>query len=122
MKTKLPKYSDKRGWYGGDEYALYCFEDNRTGRIKVSPVYCAGGIGPEVSVRVATREEAEKYWQNPLNPSWKVTEGACECCGGELPQGQTRGVCHACSAAGCGPAGADGNWSRGRECPLRDLL
>ena len=68
----LPRYSDKRGWYGGAKKTLFTFVDKRTGSVTVRPVHDTRSIGPEVTVRVATRAEAEKHWQYTLHSGWKV--------------------------------------------------
>lgn len=68
----LPRYSGKRGWHGGAKKVLYAITDKRTDRVTVRPVYSMLGVGPEVTVRVATRAEAERHWQHPLHSGWKV--------------------------------------------------
>lgn len=70
--TRLPKYSDRRGWRGGDSHTLYTFEDKRTGQLSVRPGGGVRDIGGEVHVRVATRAEAKKHWQEDLHPGWKI--------------------------------------------------
>ena len=70
----LPRYSDRHGWQGGERHRLYAFVDKRTGHVRVAPVYSARTIGPEVTVRPATRSEGERLWQSPLHPDWKVIE------------------------------------------------
>lgn len=74
MRTKLPKYTEKRGWVGGDSRTLYAFTDERTGQVHVYPGGAARGVGPACTVRVATRSEAEAGWQNPLHAGWKVAD------------------------------------------------
>lgn len=71
---RLPKYSERRGWVGGDKNVLYAFEDKRTGHVLVRPREHLGGSGPgpDVFVRVATRAEAERLWQSPLHSGWKT--------------------------------------------------
>lgn len=72
-----PTYDERRGWIGGDSKTLYAFTDKRTGSVTVRP---GGGprkpglhrIGPEATVRIATRAEAEAHWQDPLHPGWVV--------------------------------------------------
>jgi len=71
-KIKLPRYSERRGWTGGDAKALYAITDKRTGRLSVLPVWGMRGVGPVATVRVATLEQAEAHWQAPLNANWKV--------------------------------------------------
>lgn len=72
-RTALPRWNDKRGWTGGDTRTLYAFTDKRTGRVVVYPGGSVSrGVGPEMTVRVATRAEAQQRWQDPLNPGWKV--------------------------------------------------
>jgi len=74
-----PSYDEQHGWMGGDSKTLYAFTDKRTGKVTVRP---GGGrgkpglhhIGPEASVRVATRAEAEAHWQDPLHPGWVVAD------------------------------------------------
>lgn len=79
-KTSLPKYDARRGmWIGGDTRTLYTFTGKVTGGVGVYP---GGGPrgkllmnwGPEATVRLATRAEAEEHWQNPLHAGWKVAE------------------------------------------------
>lgn len=73
----LPRYSEKRGWTGGDSRTLYAFTAKQTGTTRVYP---GGGPGkkllmhwgPEATVRVATRAEAEAHWQKPLHAGWKT--------------------------------------------------
>ena len=68
----LPRYNDKRGWLGGDPKRLYTFIDERTGHITVRPGrWPGGGIGPAVTVRPATRSEAQENWQTN-SQGWKV--------------------------------------------------
>lgn len=69
-----PKYTEARGWAGGDPRRLYAITDRRTGRMIVRPVETMNGIGPEVIIRPATKQEAETHWQNPLHSGWKVTQ------------------------------------------------
>lgn len=71
-RAVLPRYSERRGWTGGSSSVLYAFQDRRTGKVSVRPGRSVGGIGPEVDVRVATRAEATKHWQDPLHSGWKV--------------------------------------------------
>lgn len=77
-KAPLPQYSERRGWVGGDSRALYAFTDKRTGTVHVHPGGGKGkkllrGVGgPEQRVRLATRAEAQKHWQDPLHAGWKV--------------------------------------------------
>lgn len=71
---RMPKYSERKGWHGGDKHAIYAFVDKRTHNVRACPVYAAGGVGPEVTVRMATRAEAEEQWQRPLHAGWKVEE------------------------------------------------
>ena len=44
----------------------------RTGEVFVRPGGGVINVGPEVTVRMATRDEAEREWQNPLHAGWKV--------------------------------------------------
>ena len=70
----MPRWSDKRGWTGGAPDALYCFTCKWTGNKTVRPGGSGStGIGPECTVRQATRVEAEEHWQKPLSPGWKVS-------------------------------------------------
>jgi len=78
--SKPPSYREGRGWVGGDNRTLYAFTYQDTGNVLVRP---GGGPnedllgmnqGPTKDVRVATREEAEEHWQNPIHPGWKVAE------------------------------------------------
>lgn len=65
-------YTEEGGWQGGDDRTLYTITDRRTGRVLVRPGHELRG-GPEVDIRMATREEAEEHWQRPLHVGWKVT-------------------------------------------------
>lgn len=72
-KESLPRWSDRKGWIGGNSKTLYTYIDNVTDRIAVAP----GGhahvqVGPNAEVRMATRAEAEMLWQSPLHGGWKV--------------------------------------------------
>lgn len=66
------KYTDAKGWTGGDSRTLYAITDNTTGLVLVRPGHGLAGIGPEVVITVATKEQAEEHWQNPLHSGWKV--------------------------------------------------
>jgi hypothetical protein len=65
-------YTHEDGWTPGDGDTLYAITDTRTGRTFVRPGHEFRGIGPEATIRVATRAEAEMHWQNPLHKGWKV--------------------------------------------------
>lgn len=67
-------YDARKGWQGGMGTALYAVTDKRTGAIQVRPGDWFAGIGPEVTIRVATRDEAERLWQSPLHSGWIVAE------------------------------------------------
>ncbi len=80
----LPRWSDKRGWHGGDHRTLYWFSWARPyyagapdGGGMAEQVYPGGhsGIAADrhASVRVATRDEATRLWQDPLHVGWNVT-------------------------------------------------
>lgn len=74
-RAGLPRYTEQRGWFGGDSRTLYAYTDRRTGKVEVYPgEWPPQGWGPEANVRVATRAEAEEHWQNPLHAGWKVAE------------------------------------------------
>lgn len=78
VKARLPRWNPKKGWTGGDSKALYAFTDKRTGRVKVAPGTGDGFVqwqvgGPEQTVRLATRAEAQRLWQKPLHKGWKVS-------------------------------------------------
>ena len=67
--------ANKARWQGGDARTLYAFVDQRASTFRVEH----GGaeyyhVGPNCTVRVATRAEAEEYWQSPLSPGWTVHE------------------------------------------------
>lgn len=76
-----PRYSAKKGgWTGGDPHTLYRFSggggvgDERAWW-RVVPGQGSRGVinhNDRVSVRVATRAEAEEKWQNPLHSGWTV--------------------------------------------------
>lgn len=71
---RLPTWSNKRGWEGGDSHRLYAFIDNLTGGVVVRPGgRSINGVGPNATVRPATRLEGEEHWQKPLHSGWKVT-------------------------------------------------
>lgn len=81
-KAPLPKWNARRGvWMGGDTKTLYTWTDKRINKKFVRPgagprrqLRSAAGAGPEVTaVRLATKAEAEKYWQKPLHAGWKVS-------------------------------------------------
>jgi len=70
---RLPRYDERTGgWRGGDSRTLYAFTVHRTGRTFVRPGGQVVNMGPEVTVRIATREEAEDLWQKPLHVGWNV--------------------------------------------------
>lgn len=84
LKTNVaaPAFRSKLGrWTGGDKDTLYAFTDKATGKTFVRPgggtkaSSLMNGIGPEATVRVATKSEAEEHWQAPLHSGWKT---ACE--------------------------------------------
>jgi len=69
----LPRYSEKRGWHGGAKKVLFTLTDpNVPSWMAVRPAQNMRSMGPGVHIRVATRAEAEKHWQHPLHPGWKV--------------------------------------------------
>jgi hypothetical protein len=74
--VSLPRWSEKRGWHGGDRRTLYLFSLPRPDGVIASNVY-PGDRLPEAadhrsSVRVATRAEAEEMYQDPLHVGWNV--------------------------------------------------
>jgi len=72
-RGSLPRYSERRGlWVGGDGRTLYTFTSTATGRAWVVPGGYRMYWGPDATVRVATRDEAEAMWQRPLHPGWTV--------------------------------------------------
>jgi len=74
-RQKMPRYDARKGvWRGGDSRTLYAFIGHRTGQVFVRPGGDVINVGPEVTVRMATRDEAEREWQNPLHAGWKVVE------------------------------------------------
>lgn len=71
--SKTPKYDEvKCRWTGWETNTLYAIVDPLIGKTLVRPGFDMRGIGPNVTVRVATRAEAEELWQSPLHPGWKV--------------------------------------------------
>jgi hypothetical protein len=69
----LPRWNESKGWIGGDSHTLYAFTDRLTGKISVQHGgYPQTHVGPNATVRVATRAEAEREWQKPLSPAWKI--------------------------------------------------
>lgn len=82
VTVTLPRFRPKVGaWTGGDDRTLYAFTDKATGKTWVRPgggtkrSSLMLGIGPEATVRVATKAEAEESWQSPLHGGWKI---ACD--------------------------------------------
>lgn len=74
-RGSLPRYDKRRDqWGGGDGRTLYTFTSDVTGLSWVVPGGYTMNWGPAVTVRVATRDEAEAMWQAPLHPGWKVAE------------------------------------------------
>lgn len=72
-RGSLPRYDERKGlWRGGDSRTLYAFTSLQTGRTWVAPGGTEMYWGPEATVRVATRDEAEELWQRPLHPGWTV--------------------------------------------------
>jgi hypothetical protein len=73
-RVRMPRYNATHGWTGGDSKTLYTFTDKRTGYITVKPggTFYVKTVGPEHTVRVATRDEAEAKWQSPLHAGWNV--------------------------------------------------
>jgi hypothetical protein len=72
-RGSLPRYDERKGlWCGGDSRTLYAFTSLQTGRTWVAPGATEMYWGPEATVRVATRDEAEELWQRPLHPGWMV--------------------------------------------------
>lgn len=77
----LPRYDERRGmWIGGDTRTLFTFTGKVTGAVGVYPGGGSRGKllmnwGPEATVRLATRAEAEEHWQKPLHAGWKVANG-----------------------------------------------
>jgi hypothetical protein len=71
--NKLPRYDARRGlWKGGDSRTLYTFANPDTGRMWVVPGGHEMLSGPQATVRVSTRDEAEELWQRPLHSGWQV--------------------------------------------------
>ena len=73
-KNLLTWNDTKCRWEGWDMNTLYAITDNRTGKLLVRPGFDMRSIGPEVTIRVATRTEAEERWQKPLHAGWTVSE------------------------------------------------
>jgi len=72
-RARLPRYDEHKGvWRGGDARTLYAFTSLLTGHTFVLPGGRTHNIGAEVTVRIATRDEAERLWQNPLHSGWTV--------------------------------------------------
>lgn len=75
-RVTLPRFDmRKKVWVGGDSRTLYAFTGDITGEIVVRPGWPGRVLlneGPGMTVRVATRDEAERLWQNPLHPGWTV--------------------------------------------------
>jgi hypothetical protein len=71
-KPKAPRYDERKGWTGGDSRTLYAVVDKASNAVVVRPGNAMRGIGPGVTVRVATRAEAVQHWQADLSPGWKV--------------------------------------------------
>jgi hypothetical protein len=76
QRVKLPRYNARKGaWKGGDSRTLYAFGDPATGGVRVVPGGYPMLYGPQATVRIATRDEAEQHWQHPL-VGWKVAESS----------------------------------------------
>jgi hypothetical protein len=74
-RGSLPRFDERKGmWRGGDSRTLYAFTSLMTGRTWISPGGWTMNWGPQVTVRVATRAEAEELWQRPLHSGWIVDE------------------------------------------------
>lgn len=58
-KTKTLKYSETKGWTGGDSRTLYTVTDLRTGQQTVRPGWNLERVGPVVDIRIATQAEAD---------------------------------------------------------------
>lgn len=135
----LPRWDDKKGWVGGDSRTLYAFVDKRTGNVRVAPGggprgKVSGAGGDHADVRIATRAEGEKHWQDPLHSGWKTVGGlasdgdggyrdcACRDCF-DVAIGKRGALCHECKQAGCTPETAPG-YSKlratERECQRND--
>lgn len=72
-RVKLPRFDARKGrWMGGDSSTLYAFTDPATGRVWVVPGGYPMLYGPQATLRIATRDEAEEHWQRPLHAGWKV--------------------------------------------------
>ena len=72
-KVRLPRWNEKRcEWVGGDRRTLYIFTGRVTGLSAVYPGGSRFPFGPDVDIRLATRDEAERLWQSPLHSGWKV--------------------------------------------------
>jgi hypothetical protein len=71
-RARLPYYDERKGWRGGDTRTLYAYVGQQTGQVVVRPGGGAGNIGPAATVRIATRDEAERLWQSPLHSGWRV--------------------------------------------------
>jgi hypothetical protein len=74
-RGSLPRFDERRTqWVGGDGRTLYTFTSNLTGQSWVIPGGYRMNWGPDATVRVATRAEAEEMWQRPLHSGWRVAE------------------------------------------------
>jgi hypothetical protein len=72
-RGQLPRYDQRKGsWTGGDTRTLYTFADPATGRVWVVPGGYLMLYGPQATVRVSSRDEAEEHWQSPLHEGWRV--------------------------------------------------
>lgn len=78
-RIKAPRWSDRKGWVGGDPRRLYAFTCKHTGAVEVKPGNAGTAVGPHCDVRPATRAEAERRWQRPLHRDWKVAEPPKPC-------------------------------------------
>jgi hypothetical protein len=77
--VSLPTYDAKRGWHGGDRRTLYLFTfpdygAGETSRVIPGDTLPSKLISPQATVRVATRDEATRGWQDPLHGGWHVTD------------------------------------------------
>lgn len=53
-------YNERCGWHGFEDRALYHVTDKRTGKSHVRNCYEFRGVGPEVTIRLATAAEARE--------------------------------------------------------------
>ena len=71
-KARMPKWVTGRGWTGGDAMALYTVTNTAGTFVSRGGKRYLRGIPIWSDIRLATRDEAKKYWSDNLWSGWKV--------------------------------------------------